>query len=299
MSNDPTAQQRLVSLVAMTELEPSGAELADYLTDADPSVRRTAIDVLGESVPDDAGAAIAPLLLDPDESVRTAAIAALGDLREVVQADASFVRSLELAARSPFPEVRAAVVSMWVEHRIGSLEQFTTAGTDPVPTVRIRGIAGLVSLNAVEELSRLRVDPDPLVRLAVARGVATVGDPTGITVLEDLSSDPDLRVRAAAIEGFAALGLGLRAESIATRGLRAPEWEVRKAAALALAHAGPDVAVQPLLAMVQDENQDVRKATVQALAKWCQTIPEVRTALEACLTDPDADVRGFARLGIG
>lgn len=299
MSNDLTSQQRLVSLLAMTETEPSGADLAEYLTDPNPAVRRTAIDVLGESAPDDAGSAIAPLLLDADESVRITAIDALGDLREVIVPDAAFVDALDRAASSPEPSVRAAAVSLWVEHRIGSLDKFTAGSTDTQPDVRIRSIAGLVSMNALDELAGLREDPDPLVRLAVSRGVTTIGDPAGGAVLEHLSVDPDLRVRAASIEGFAVLGLSPAGQSIALAGLQATDWEVRKASINALAHASADVAVNPLLEMVHDDNQDVRKAAVQALSHWCAELIEVRVALEACLDDPDADVRGYARLGIG
>ncbi|HEY9418270.1 MAG TPA: HEAT repeat domain-containing protein, partial [Pseudonocardia sp.] len=73
---------------------------------------------------------------------------------------------------------------------------------------------------------------------------------------------------------------------------------LREAAAKALAAADPQRAVDPLLTALSDPNLDVRKAAVRALDRLAPTHPGVPAALRAAADDPDADVRGYARLAL-
>ncbi|MCA1845879.1 MAG: HEAT repeat domain-containing protein, partial [Actinobacteria bacterium] len=77
-----------------------------------------------------------------------------------------------------------------------------------------------------------------------------------------------------------------------------PAWEIRKGAVVALGAAFESLAVEPLVAALTDANLDVRKAAVQSLTQWASARPEVRDALRTALDDPDADVRGYARLAL-
>ncbi len=295
-----SVDQRILALVTMAAEEALLEDLQPYLVDPHPQVRRTAIDVLTESVPEEAGPSLAAALGDEDAEVRATAIAALSELREVVVADADFTAALGRVARSSDATVRTAVVRLLREHRLGTVEVFTSAAADVDSEVRRLAVAGLVSLDAVGAVGDLRADLDPLVRLAVARGLAAIGDPSAEWALEEQASDSDVRVRAAALEALGVMGCSPRFVPRAIDALGDDAWEVRKGAVLALGATVGEVghAVDGLLRAVRDENLDVRKAAVQSLGRWARRRTDVRSALVAAGDDPDADVRGYARLAL-
>ena len=290
---------RILELVALADEGPEAAELAPYLDDPDPAVRRTAIEALTESAPPDAGIALARCLRDVDASVRHAAVEGLRELREVVRADSEFHEAIRAATASADPGVRAAVVRLLREHRLGEVADFGPSATDEDSDVRREAVAGLVSLNATEGVAALARDSDPLVRLAVARGLATMGDPAGLAITEQQVGDADIRVQAAALEALGVLGCPPKLVALVVGRLGEPAWEVRKGAALALGAASEALAVGALLAALSDVNLDVRKAAVQSLSQWIGSREDVRQALLDTQDDPDADVRGYARLALG
>jgi HEAT repeat protein len=289
---------RILELVALADETSEAADLASYLDDPDPAVRWTAIEILTESAPADAGPALARALGDGDPRVRAAAVESLRELREVIVADTGFHGAIAGAAGSADPAVRAAVTRLLREHRLGLASDFWRAAADDDADVRREAVAGLVWLNATEAVAGLARDAEPLVRLAVARGLATIGNPAGLPTLEQQAADPDVRVRAAALEAIGAIGCPPDSVPLAIGSLFDPAWEVRKGGAIALGGAAPALAVEPLLAALDDENLDVRKAAVQSLSQWVGARGEVRQALMAVLDDPDADVRGYARLAL-
>lgn len=292
--------RRILAVVTMAAEETSLEDLQPYLCDPHPQVRRTAINVLTEAVPEEAGPSLALALCDHDAEVRASAIAGLSELREVIVSDASFAAGLGHAARSPDGTVRAAVIRLLREHRLGGFEVFVQAAADTDPDVRRLAVAGLVSLDAVDAVAGLRADPDPLVRLAVGKGLAAIGHPSGGWALEEQATDPDLRVRAASLEAMASLGCAPRFVPEVIAALGDGAWEVRKGAVLALGATVAEVgeAVEALLRAVRDENLDVRKAAVQSLGRWARRRADVRAALVMARDDPDADVRGYARLAL-
>jgi HEAT repeat protein len=288
---------RLVTLLGLVEHATTAAELSPFLGDLDAAVRRRAIAVLVDAAPPDAALALVCLLLDDDATVRAAAVDGLERLPAPARAVAGDVlrQALGTASRSPHVEVRAAVVRLWLRFGLASVDAYASVAGDKDAAVRIEAVAGLVALGAADELALLHEDPEVLVRLAVARGLGQVGDPSSTDVLEHRAWDPDLRVRTAAIESFAGIGLGPSAELVVTAAVRAPHWQIRRAAAIALGAARPAVAVGPLLRAAGDENEEVRKVAVLALAPWVGELDEVRGAVEAATADPDAEVRGCAR----
>lgn len=294
----PDRQASIVALLALAEEMPEVGEVQAFLDDDDPAVRRAALDVLGETLPPGAELALAHALGDPDESVRRAASDGLRELREVIEPTPAFRDALVGHAGSPAASTRAAVVRLLWEHKLGDLATYRAALGDVDVGVRREAIAGLVSLDATGDLACAVSDADPLVRLAVARGLAAIGDPAGVVSLEALSGDADLRVRAAALEGYAVLGCGQASLPAVLTGCDEPAWELRKAAATALRSAPPTTAVPALVRLARDPHMDVRRAAVQALGRWAQ-LAEVRPVLEEARLDPDADVRGHARLALG
>lgn len=301
-SGTPTqgGPHRILALLELADEAPTTEELAEFLTDLDPDVRRTALTVLSEAAEswEEPSAVFAAALLDPDPTVRRAAIELLGELREVLVPGERFTRSLREACGHPDADVRgAAVVALW-RHRLCTVEELTALLTDPDEAVRCEIVLGLVSLDALDALAEAAGDPTAAVRLAVARGLAAVGDPRGAATLIRLAEDSDVLVRAAALSAMAHTGCTEQAAALARTALADTAWQIRQGAAAALAVADPQEAVAPLITATKDSNLDVRKAAVRALGGLSAGRPEVRTALEAAVDDVDADVRAFARMGL-
>jgi len=119
-----------------------------------------------------------------------------------------------------------------------------------------------------------------------------------VSTLVRLADDPEPLVRAAALAGMEQTGCDEHATTLAIAGLGDHAWQVRAGAAAALSTADADAAVNPLSSASRDENLDVRKAAVRALAEHFAYRPDVRDVLAAAHHDPDADVRAYARMGI-
>jgi HEAT repeat protein len=295
-----TAQSRIVALLEMADELPEVDELEDFLDDEQPEVRRTALTVLSEGCEDwaEGSVHVARGLLDPDGSVRRTAADLLAELREVLVADTEFLGVLREATGHPDPAVRATAVGALWRHRGLGVDDLGVHLTDPDPSVRAEAVQGLVSLDALGPLDDAGADPDAAVRLAVARGLGAVGDPRGVPALTRLGADPDPAVAVAALAALADTGCPERAAALAVEALGDARWQLREAAAKALAAADPQRAVDPLLTALSDPNLDVRKAAVRALDRLAPTHPGVPAALRAAADDPDADVRGYARLAL-
>ncbi|SNR91883.1 Succinate dehydrogenase/fumarate reductase, flavoprotein subunit [Streptosporangium subroseum] len=281
---------RILELQRLAEDQPGVAQLAPYLSDEDPKIRRAAIATLTETVPEGTGAALIAALADGHGTVRRAAATGLRELLEVLPATPELGGGLTERVTSPDPVVRATAVDALRALRLGGSEIFAGAVSDTDRRVRIEAIRGLVSLNETALVAAAADDPAREVRVWVARGLGLVGRPSA--ALARLAEDPDPLVRAAALESSGAVADPLEAQAV--RALKDPAWEVRVGAARCLAAATPEVAVGPLLTVLSDDNLDVRKAAVLALAPWTSR-PDVTRALRAAGDDPDADVRAYAR----
>ena len=291
---------RLLRLMDLAEEWPELEELQPFLTDPDPEVRRTALAVLSETTEEWelSSPVIAAGLSDSDPTVRHTAIGLLTELLEVLVPGAEFDAVLRDCVSAAEPAVRSAAIEALWRHRRSDVAELSGWFADPDVDVRLTVVGGLTSVDALSELDAAAADPAQLVRIAVAKGIAAVGDPRGAVTLIGLARDADPLVRAAALTGFAHTGCGAEASAIAASAIGDPAWQVRQGAAIALAVADPEIAAPHLISMVTDDNLDVRKAAVRALAERIAERPEVATALRSAMEDPDADVRAFARIGI-
>lgn len=291
---------RILALLTLVDEAPTVDDLDEYLADPDPEVRSTALAVLSEAAEDWALASpvFAAALVDQDPSVRRRACELLGELREVLLPGEGFAAALREAMTHDDPSVRVIAVSALWRHRLTSVAELTSRMSDPSEQVRCEVIVGLVSLDALAALDQAASDESVRVRIVTARGIAAVGDPRGMTSLAGLAEDPDPLVRAAALSGMAETGCTGRAADLAVAALADAAWQVRQGAATALLAADPGTGVDALVTASADENLDVRKASVRALAAWASGRPQVRTALETAQTDADADVRAIARAGV-
>ncbi|MFG3271270.1 fumarate reductase/succinate dehydrogenase flavoprotein subunit [Streptomyces luteogriseus] len=300
---------RLLELVALADEEPELDALQPYLADPVATVRREAVAVLTETLPPGTGTALASALRDSAAEVRAAAAASLRELVETLPAEPDLRDGLAAALAEPDPVVRAAALDVLRALRLGDAALFAGSLADSDIAVRIEAVRALVSVDAAGELARAALsDPSREVRVAIAKGLATVGaerpaqdaptdaDPAAGAIeaaLTGLLDDPDALVRAAAYGALGATGCPAPLTARAVAALSETAWQVRSGAATALSVADPDEAVPALAKALADPNADVRKAAVLALTRHRGT-EEARAALATVTTDADADVRAYA-----
>ncbi|MFD5909535.1 fumarate reductase/succinate dehydrogenase flavoprotein subunit [Streptomyces massasporeus] len=307
--SDEQSAARLLELVALAEEEPELAALRPYLADPVATVRREAVAVLTETLPPGTGTALAAALRDSAAEVRAAAAASLRELVETLPAEPDLRDGLAAALAEPDPVVRAAALDVLRALRLGDAALFADSLADSDIAVRIEAVRALVSVDAAGELAGAALsDPSREVRVAIAKGLATVGaerlagdapaaaDPAAGAIeaaLTGLLDDSDALVRAAAYGALGTTGCPAPLTARAVAALSETAWQVRSGAATALAVADPDVAVPALAKVLADPNADVRKAAVLALTRHRGT-EEARAALATATTDSDADVRAYA-----
>ncbi|TDD69013.1 fumarate reductase/succinate dehydrogenase flavoprotein subunit [Actinomadura darangshiensis] len=288
---------RLLELQELAETGPAVGEFGPYLADPDPKVRRAAVAALTEVVPDGVAAALAAALADGHGSVRRAAATALRELVEVLPATDRVRDALAPALGSGDALVRAAVLDVLRALRLGSPAVFADALGDADHRVRLQAVRGLVAHDAADGIARAAADASREVRVAVAHGLGTVGDPAAAGPLGRLIEDADDLVRAAALEALAGVACPPPLDAVAAGALHDPAWQVRTGAARGLAAASPGAAAGPLAKALDDPHLDVRKAAVISLAAF-RDVPEAADALDRAQGDPDADVRAYARRGL-
>ncbi|WP_280352262.1 fumarate reductase/succinate dehydrogenase flavoprotein subunit [Nocardia abscessus] len=278
---------RIVALLALDE--PTVAQLSAYLTDPDADVRAAAISVLTEHTPEGFATALGDALDDEAAAVRRAAAASLRELVEVLPS------AIGLSDRlgSADPIVRSTVLDLLRALRAGDSAQYRAALADTDHRVRIEAVRALVSLNDRDGVATVASDANREVRIAVAQGLAAIGD-GGVEALRRLADDQDPLVRAAALTAFAQLGAGSADVTALAEALRHSAWQIRVGAARGLAGADPDLAVPILAVALNDPHLDVRKAAVLSLSAW-PDLPAAHDALRAAIDDSDADVRAYAR----
>ncbi len=298
---------RLLELQRLAETEPPVEAITPYLDDPDPKVRRAAVATLTEVAPDGVAGALAVALADGHGSVRHAAATALRELVEVLPPTREVQGALSGALASQDAQVRAAVLDVLRALRLGLPEVFRDALLDPDHRVRLQAVRGLVSHDAAGVVARAARDASREVRVAVAHGLGTIGEPAAGDALATLVRDGDDLVRAAALESLAGIGCPPPLDALAADALHDPAWQVRAGAARGLAPAAPEIAAGPLVKALDDPHLDVRKAAVISLSDHLRSarllhgdsaLSEVADALGRARTDPDADVRAYARRGL-
>jgi succinate dehydrogenase/fumarate reductase flavoprotein subunit/HEAT repeat protein len=288
------ATDRIVAVLALAEQATALDAFRPFLGDGDPDVRRTAVATLTEVAPAGVADALVDALADDDAQVRAAAVSGLRELADVLPATQALAARLRDASASADHAVRQVVVELQRITGVGREADFRAAAADPEHAVRLQAVRGLVRLDDIAGLAAAAPDRVREVRVAVAHGVGTVGNPAGAEVLRGLAADADPLVRAAALQAAAQIGCPGELATAAVTGLGDPAWQVREGAAKALGGAEPEVAVPALTDATRDANLDVRRAAVRALAGWAHRA-DVVAALRSSSADPDADVRAYAR----
>jgi succinate dehydrogenase/fumarate reductase flavoprotein subunit len=273
---------RLLELLRLAESEPSAAELAPYLADADPRVRRAAVATLTEVAPPGAGTALAAATADRHAGVRHAAARGLRELVEVLPADDDELRDRlrQTAAGNDDPVIRAAALDVLRELRRTDAGLLAAALTDDDRRVRLAAVTGLVSLRETALLAGAAGDPSRQVRIAVAAGLGTLCSPGAGSLGSGSSGSGSLGSGSLGSgSGSGSLGPGSlgRGSSGSLGGepvvsaldvLAADADPLVRAAALAAAGAAgcPAPLADRALAALDDPAWQVRTGAVQALA---------------------------------
>lgn len=278
---------RIAAVVALDS--PTIDELATFLDDADPGVRRTAVVALTEYTPDRYEPALLAALDDTEASVRLTAAEGVRELVEVLSEPAAVRRHLA----SHDPVVRGAVVHVLGARRVGDVAEYRHARQDPDHRVRIEAVRALVSVDDADGVAAAAADDNREVRIAAAKGLASVR--ANVAAVRVLLGDGDPLVRAAALAALGELGCGGVDVAVVERALTESAWQSREGAARALSGAEPATAIPALQRAVTDPHLDVRKAAVLSLSRFVVSEPAARDGLRAALDDVDADVRAYAR----
>ncbi|MFC4906251.1 HEAT repeat domain-containing protein [Actinomadura gamaensis] len=301
LTSDSATPGPLARVLELHRLDrPTLADLDPYLRDGEAAVRAAAVAVLARLLrdglaPRGAADTLAWTLADPDERVRSAAADALDDLPEAVLGTDGVEALLLASAPDRDGRVRRTASALLDALVRAATELYAQGLQEDEPHIRVQAVLGLVALHAAAEVAEAADDPAREVRVAVAGGLARLAQGSAFSALDHLLADHDPVVRMAAIDAVAELGAPEPLVGRVVTATAHTSWQVRRRAAIALAFAEPDVAVQPLVRALRDRIVDVRRAAVQSLEQWAPTNPEVLTALTEALADPDPGVRTQVR----
>ena len=245
---------RAVPLLAAREGAQALPHLVRALGDRKDSVRRAAAEALGKLAHPDAVEPLVALLSDGRVgSCAAAALAAIGDARAVeplchaLTAGVNDVPKSAAEALARFRDPRA------VEPLLRALDD----GTGSVRRTALDALASLGDPRAIEPLIGRLTHPDPELRKALAAALGACGEPTWAELVRGeandlvrLAASPDPRGAAAVI-----------------RGLDAPLAWTRAAAAEALGQSREALALDRLVARLDDRDDQVATAAAAALAK--------------------------------
>jgi len=276
----------------------AGGPLLEALKDPNPYLRRMVAISLGKlKVPEALEPLIAQLeAMDAPPGSDGAAIG-LGFLGRP-EAVEPLLRAMK---RANVQLRRSAVQSLGLLRDARALEPLTTAATeDTDPQTRLLAIGALGNLGdsrAAASLTRLANDTDPPTRLAAATSLCQLGDPAGLDFLAKMLSDeqPNFQYAAAAvivrIEGPRAIGILMEAatngsaqicqlvtnllvlrEDVSAdewlKGIAAEgneRWFLRMRSAEALAKLKEPRAIEPTIALLEDNNFQLRLVAADAL----------------------------------
>lgn len=280
-------------LFAMDQLKRLDPEL---LRDALPGltrhrsarVRATALRLLVDLAPERAAGEVAPGEVAPDEGSAGLARAALGDRSTMVrvaaiEALAALCREdahddLVALAESPDEETRAAAIAALVRH--GGLDGMldgaprlrhlleSPAARDRLAAARALGMVGQPSLQRA--LARLLRDEHPQVRREAVRAASTVADPRLLPMLTSALNDRRLALPAAR----ALVAIGEPAVPALAARLADPETPraVRLGLPRVLARIGSPEALRALMGGLDEPNDTIRQKTLASASRLRLTL---------------------------
>jgi HEAT repeat protein len=278
---DSSSFVRRAAAIALGQLQAKESQvvLLQLLEDPNFYVRRAAINAIGKLGVPDLGKVLLPLLETDDQRIRRTVITSLRRLR-TLEAVPRLVEILEEYVHSPSPRDLPVVKTLVIA--LGELQ------TQEVAPVLIRVLRGYVGVRSVAAMALGQVgdhragpvlveslaDPSTSLRLAALKSLGNLGYVEAAPDVRRMLSFVDPRVRRVAAhaagklkdhEAFPILVFMAREDSSPL---------VRPAAVEALTSLGDEQALEPLLALVADNNAYLRASLAFAHAAGATRPPQ-------------------------
>jgi HEAT repeat protein len=201
-------------------------------------------------------------------------------------------KSFTDALSDPEPAVRVAAVEAWKTAKPSEAPpQIVDLVNDLDPGVRAATIDMLAATRSPQALEAAHAgfrDPQLEVRLAAIAALGDIDDPAADALLGEAASSAGNMVRAAAVEALAQRG----DENAVFTAAKDNDSMVRTAAARALRRVAGQRAVPTAEALIADRSMSVRRAAIDAVAKW--PLADAGPLLFAALNDGASDTRKAA-----
>ncbi len=222
------------------------------------------------------------------ESAEDERISTLADIA-LRQREEPEIDDVMLVVNSDDSDIRAYCIRAWHSHMTRIILE--RALMDHDPRVRLQAVNGIVDLGMEEDVSgllreSLRLDPSSAVRAEAARHGKLLG-PDVVLVLKKALEDNSPGVRYAAMRGLAETENDDAIAMLEDIAVGAKDHGAVVAAA-ELARMGRAVGRTQLLAAVEDDRPDIRKAALLRLER--AGIGERDEIFEKCLGDEDPEV---------
>lgn len=261
--------------------------LIEMLADENGHVRGTAAEALGRLKSRKAVAGLVRLLEDEYENIQESAIHALATI-----GDDSVLDGLLEGFTARNAGMRRNIVRLL--GRFGTekaLDALAFAMKDEEADVRKAVVVALDHLRSNRAAPALLVaitDDDPEVRMLAAEALSRTGAPEAPDALIPLLDDEDLWVRAAAARGMGSLGAG-RFGALLTGHLQEASDIFLLALVDVLGSSSVPEALEPLLALADHKDPEVRKTVLGAFASYDWN--RIRPVVLKRLLDPHWSVR--------
>lgn len=275
-SEDPDLRQGAVQLITRTPGKPITRALAAELSGLEPEQQIVVIEALVERGDRLAGPAVLELVESPREPVKLAALAALGVLGGADSVDLLLAHSLKEGA-----EGEAAFESLTSLGGKGVSRALTRTVKKGEPALRVRAVEALAARHdteAVPALLSAARDKDPEVRAASCRALGALAGPEQLGDVVTLLIKSDDAAEQQALAG-AVRQIAERAEDRedATRGIVASLEKADRGVRVTLLGVMPTLSTEGALAAtlqcVRDDDGQVARAAVDALAAWKHPAP--------------------------
>jgi HEAT repeat protein len=260
---DGDASERRAAAIELGEARESQAvdALIDALANADEGVRSAASTALGQIGDERAAEPLVTMLDDSSESVRDSAISAL--VMTGAPAVPALLASLE-SSEAAVLEASASVLGQIGDTR--AVRPLFALLNNDERSVRMAAAHALSSFGGrvFNALAAALEGEDERIREAVAVALGEIGDERAVKPLLDaLKSSKDRNAQLAAARALGSIGRSGIDTLIAELGN--VFWDVRFAAATALGETGDERAIQPLQAVLNDQERAVRTAAGKSL----------------------------------
>jgi HEAT repeat protein len=289
-SNNALVRQAVAEVLGDCRVAAAEDDLILLLQDENGHVRSTAAGALGRLRSTKARSGLLALLQDEYENVQEAAIQALGEIGDESVLDHLLedFSSHEAYLRRNIARLLGKFSS---QHAYEALAFALKDEEQAVRKAVVQALGSAAGGMALRSLLLAVTDDDPEVRMLAAEALGAIDSPEARDALIHLLEDEDLWVKAAAARGLANIGGGHAGEILISY-LGTASDIFLLAIAEVLGKLKFPKALEPLMALIDHSDPEVRKTVLLALSHYDEAAAAGTVA--ACLSDPHWSVRKAA-----